>query len=379
MSGKTYRGILLSGQAAEVTVRGSSIASVRGIAAEPGLPRLLPGLADMQHNGALGFPYNEMDERAGEKLAQIGAFLHRHGVVRVRPTLTTMPYETLGKAVKAMDRVLSGDRSLAALFCGIFHEGVFISPEAGWRGSHAPDYILPPDFELFSRLQEKAGGRIRAVNIAPEVEGAFAFIEKAVKSGVQIGIGHCDPDTEQIRRAAACGASFVTHFANGAAAQIHRFKNPFWGFLDTPELALSMIGDGFHLPPEVVRTALKVKGHERCYMVSDANAYSGCPPGEYRRPGGIVDYIEPDGFMHTADRDVLAGAWFQLDHGVGFLTGKCGLAFEDAWRLCSEIPAAICGADLPRLRPDDEASFVVWDGKIVNTVFRGGEFPPEDR
>ena len=368
-----YQGVTIDGEAVELEVRNGRIASRRAIERTSGLPRLFPGLVDLQHNGALGHSYNNLADRAEEELECMAGHLLRHGVVRVQATFTTADYAILETAARAIDKALTRNAQLASLFPGIFHEGVFISPLEGWRGGHLPEYILPPDWERFHRLDGLSGGRIRTVNLAPEQEGALEFIRHAVEAGHIVALGHCTPDTETIHRAADAGASMVTHFANGAAPTIHRFHNPFWGFLAEKRLRLGLIGDGFHLPPEVVYTALACKGQDGCFMVSDANVYSGRPPGTYPRNGGLPCVVEPDGLFHVqGSREILAGAWFQLDRCVEFLQTRCALPLEDAWRLCSIVPANIVGFDLPMLQEGNEATFVILqNGKIQQTIFNG--------
>ncbi|OGV55957.1 MAG: hypothetical protein A2017_07780 [Lentisphaerae bacterium GWF2_44_16] len=379
MCNHSYKGITLDGQAIEITVHDDKIRSIKDIRTEPGLSYILPPLVDLQQNGALGTAFNELNHTAPEQLRKIGDHLIRNGVGRVLATITTCPYVRLEQAVKAFDRALSADAELSALFPGIFHEGVFISPEEGWRGGHLPEFIRPPDWDAFQHLDELSGGRIKMLNIAPEGPGALDFIEKAVSAGKKVSLGHCRPDTAIIREAVRRGASMVTHFANGAAVHIHRFKNPFWEFLNNDALTLGLVGDGFHLPPETVQTALKIKGMPRCFMVSDANANSGSPPGRYRRNGGCDCIIEPNGFVHLDNDQLLAGAWFQNNRSVEFLVNKVGLKFRDAWRLCSEIPAQIMGIKLTEFKAGEEASFVVADWndshlKIKQSVFCGKKY-----
>lgn len=50
---------------------------------------------------------------------------------------------------------------------------------------------MPADKEMFLRLQERSGGLIRLVDIAPEGEGAMEFIEQChdkVKSPLHIPV-----------------------------------------------------------------------------------------------------------------------------------------------------------------------------------------------
>ncbi|NMA19247.1 MAG: hypothetical protein GX927_01605 [Lentisphaerae bacterium] len=358
MSQKFYRGIDLNNTAIELVVEDDMITAVRPIAADSSLPWLLPSLVDLQHNGALEIAYNNLAENAPAQLRQVAEHLIRNGIGRCLATFTTCPYERLNTAAKAFDQALCADKILEALFPGIFHEGVFISPKAGWRGGHDPAYILPPDWEKFSRLQELADGRIRLVNIAPEEPGALDFIRKAHAAGIKVALGHCCPDTATIAAAVKAGASMVTHFGNGSSPEIHRFHNPFWGFLDQAGLALGLVGDGFHLPPELVRVALRCKGIDNCFMVSDANIYSGCVPGTYQRIGGLDCVIEKNGYIHVVGQEILAGAWYQNNRSVEFLVNQVGLNFLDAWKLCSTIPAKLIDIELPQLQPGDEATFV---------------------
>ncbi len=377
MPGSIYQGITLDGEAVEIRVNGEEIEAVRAIPPVPGLPRLLPVLVDLQQNGALGHAYNNLNGDGRSELRIIAEHLLRNGVGRVLATFTTAEYSRLKTAAATLRKVLDGDPVLNSLFAGIFHEGVFISRDRGWRGGHVPDFILEPDWEKFRQLNRLSGGRVRMVNIAPEEPGALDFIGKAAASGVRVSLGHCKPDSETIHEASRRGASMVTHFGNGAAPEIHRFANPFWGFLDDPALSLGLIGDGFHLPPEIVRTALRCKGPEHCFMVSDANIYSGCKPGLYHRIGGLDCVIEDNGFIHVHGQEILAGAWFQQNRSVEFLVETCRIPFDTAWRLCSVTPAALAGLSLPMLRAGEEASFVIYSyNKIQRTVFKGVPHEP---
>ena len=380
MNGTFYEGITLDNRAVRITVSGGKISSCSDIPYTADLPRLLPVLADLQQNGALGYAFNQLDGRTAQKALQvIGDHLLVNGVGRVLATLPTAPYDVLQNAAGCIAGVLDSDEKLNTLYAGIFHEGVFISPDFGWRGGHKPEYIRSPEWQIFADFDRASGHRVKMVNVAPEVPGAMEFIRRAADAGIKVAIGHCHPDAATIRQAVKNGAQMVTHFANGAAPEIHRFKNPLWGFLAEEGLALGLVGDGFHLPPEVTQVAIKVKGVENCFMVSDANMFSGCAPGIYQRIGGMDCQIEENGFIHVVGQDILAGAWFQNNRSVEYLVNHCKVDFDTAWRMCSTIPAKLCGITLPELSGGEEASFVLAkfnNGKlqINKTVFCGKEY-----
>ena len=107
-------------------------------------------------------------------------------------------------------------------------------------------------------------------------------------------------------------------------------------------------------------------------MVSDANIYSGCAPGLYHRIGGLDCVIEPNGYIHVAGQEILAGAYFQQNRCVEFLTDTCNFNFIESWKMCSVYPAQIAGIHLPELKVGEEASFVIYpDNAQPCMVFRG--------
>ncbi len=367
VSRDTYTGKLPADRCVAVHVEAGRIADVTAVASDPALPHLLPVLVDLQHNGAFGVRYNEIGRHGIEALRRLGSFLRRHGVGRCLPTLTTQPPAVLREAAVCFNEWLGADADLSRLYRGIFHEGVYISPRDGWRGVHDPQWIRSPNWDHLAELDELSGHRIRIVNVAPEEPGGLDFVERAVAAGKRVALGHCCPDAATVHRAAECGASLVTHFGNGVAPRIPRFDNPLWAMLNEPRLQLSLIGDGFHLPPDLVGAAMRCKGAGAWYMVSDASHLSGTPPGRNDTAYPVPCVIEPNGCLHVAGAELLAGAWFQLDRSVEWLVETQGLSLHEAWRYGSEIPAAVLGEELPRIEVGAEASFVLarWDEGLV--------------
>ena len=51
-----------------------------------------------------------------------------------------------------------------------------------------------------------------------------------------------------------------THLGNGCADMLHRHNNPLWEQLASDELTASLIVDGHHLPPSVVKSMVRAKG-----------------------------------------------------------------------------------------------------------------------
>lgn len=376
---KTYKGNIEQGRTVEIGVDEDKIYSVTEVAFEKDLPYVLPVLVDLQHNGALGVDFHSFLTDDTSNLDKIADFVRSHGVGRIMPTFITTSVEDTIKSAENINKRLSSDSNLNALFGSFFHEGIFISPEDGWRGAHPKEFIKEPDYKLFKEIDNASGNRFKMVNVAAEEKGGLDFVEQAVKDGKVVSLGHARPNAEVIAEAVKRGATMVTHFGNGAAQMVKRFDNPFWSLLHHDQLKLGLICDGVHLPPELVSVALKCKGKKGCWIVSDASPNSGCPAGNY--DGGALTpfVITEDRRIHLAEsKDTFAGNWFQQDRCVEFLVEKVGIDFLEAWQMCSVIPAEMMGISIPEIKAGQEASFVMakYDNGVVieQSVHFGREY-----
>jgi N-acetylglucosamine-6-phosphate deacetylase len=367
-SAKPLRGTcLLTGRPIEVRFRGDgAIASVTSCLAAPPHVFLAPGLVDVQLNGFVGFDFNVCGSAGPEKtaagLSRVCEHLHASGVTTFLPTLITGAPGAIAASLAALAaaRALLPPR-LAACVPGFHLEGPFINPADGYRGAHPAAHCAPPDLALLDRWQEAAGGLIKYVTLAPELPGALEFIRGAVARGVAVAIGHTAANAEQVAAAAAAGATLSTHLGNGVPLQLHRHANPLWAQLGEDRLAAGFIADTWHLPPEVLRAALRAKGHHRSFLVSDAAAPGGLPPGEFEGSaigGGVVLTGEPGGArpqrLAMKQGGYLAGSAATLlqavahaaelvddERGFSAHEGAAARRLARAWALASVNPARL--------------------------------------
>ncbi|MCS7238020.1 MAG: amidohydrolase family protein [Thermoguttaceae bacterium] len=351
-----------TGQPARVTIEQGRVRFVAARVPETTLatrlPWLVPGLLDIQVNGYGGQEFASAD-LTEEKVRTIAEQLLHFGVTRFCPTLTTQPPEVFDKALSVIARACESDPWLRQAIVGIHLEGPFLSPEDGARGAHPREWCQPPDWELFCRWQEKAGGRIRLVTLAPELPGATDFIEKVAARGVIVGIGHTMANSQQIRAAVEAGARLSTHLGNGCPAQMHRHHNPIWPQLAEDRLIASFIADGHHLPAPVLKSMIRAKGPSRSVLISDLSGQAGQPPGVYRSPFCDVEIL-PDGrLVVPGQREYLAGASAPLLRGVAIARAYVGVDWAVAFAMASKNPATLLGLSEDWLREGEPPNFLV--------------------
>lgn len=292
------------------------------------LPFVAPGWIDIQINGFAGVDYNT-PKTTVEQIGQSLDAQARLGVARLFPTLITNSYEEIAGSL----RVLAAAREKlphGAMMDGFHVEGPYISPEDGPRGAHPQRWCRRPDWDEFQRWQDAAQGHIKLMTVSPEWEGTTAFIERVVRTGVVIAIGHTKADSAQIDDAVRAGATMSTHLGNGAHQQITRHPNYIFDQLADDRLAASFIVDGIHLGAAFLKVALRAKGIERSVLITDAVMPAGCEPGFYRLGEVEVELHPPGDRVTVRNHWRLAGAALRMDHGVSNLMKLVGLSLRDA-------------------------------------------------
>jgi N-acetylglucosamine-6-phosphate deacetylase len=301
--------------------------------------------------------------------------LQRQGVTTFLPTLITASRASLLRSFHNLLATLENDE-VAYSVPGFHLEGPYISPVDGYRGAHSREYVRQPDWDEFMMLNEAAGGKILQVTLAPEVEGAEAFIKKCVRAGIVVSLGHHNGSAEDIRRAVDAGARTVTHLGNGMANLIHRFDNPLWSQLADDRLMCSMILDGFHLRPEMVKVFYRAKGARRIILTSDMTMLAGMPPGDYVWDGKEVELTE-EGIIMLKKENCFAGASLPLYVGVGNMMRFTGCSLQEAVDMATANPAKLYGLhDRGSLAVGQRADLILFDLeedrlKIVDTFVAG--------
>jgi N-acetylglucosamine-6-phosphate deacetylase len=303
----------------------------------------------LQINGHGGTWFSD-EAATPEQVAQaIRAYL-RFGVTRLCPTLITTSFEGFAQGLRAIRAACEQDPVIQHLVAGCHLEGPHISSEDGPRGAHPLQHVRPPDWGEFCRLQEIAGGRIRLVTLAPETAGAIEFIRKAVQAGVVIAIGHTAATPEQIRAAVDAGARLSTHLGNGSHALVHRHRNPIWEQASDPRLIASLIVDGHHLPPSLVRAFVRLKTPHGVILTCDAAGWAGCPPGVYESALGKSEILDTGKLVVAGQRELLAGSAYETDVCVVKVREFAEVSWRDAIHMASKQPAQLLRCEFPRLR-----------------------------
>lgn len=328
---------------------------------------LVPGLVDLQVNGYYGVDLGLTDP---DGWARVVRRLPETGTTAFLPTFITGPLGELSAAMRSAAEIAEGVPAGSRIL-GVHLEGPFLSPARA--GAHRREWIVPPSPGAVADLLAAGGEALRMVTLAPEADGALAAVKTLVAAGVVVSVGHSDATALQVSAAADAGARAVTHLFNAQRPMHHREPGVVGQALTDPRLTSGLIADYSHVAASVCALAFAA-APGRIFLVTDAAACAGMPPGRYLLGGQPVELPPGDGAAPVRADGTLAGSALRLDRAVANMVAA-GAGLADAVAAASRIPADVIGrANLGRIGPGAAAD-LVWLGDDLRTraTWVGGE------
>lgn len=325
----------------------------------------LPGLVDIHFHGAVGHDFCDADEAGLQAIADFEA---SKGVLAICPATMTFNEEILNGI---MDVAAAHKNERGADLVGINMEGPYISPDK--VGAQNPKYVMAADPGMFRRLQERSGGLIRLVDIAPEEPGNLDFI-KDCHNEVRISIAHTCADYDTAKAAFAAGASHMTHLYNAMPGITHRAPGPIIAALEEGA-EVELITDGVHIHPAVVRFTFRTFGDDHVILIADSMMACGLPDGEYSLGGQAVTVRGPRATL-TEHPGTIAGSATCLYDCMKHAVREMGVPLASAVRAASLNPARSIGidADYGSLEPGRWGNVILADEELnIVKVIRKGE------
>ena len=297
--------------------------------------------------------------------------LHRaHGSTTMIASLVTAgPAELLRQVAGLAGEVRAG------VIAGIHLEGPWISTRR--CGAHDAALMRDPDIDEIDRVLAVGEGAIRMVTIAPERDGSTAAIERLVRAGVVVAVGHTEATYRQTRAAIAAGATVGTHLFNAMRPIHHREPGPVIALLEDPRVTVEMITDGVHLDAALYRHAVRSAGPDRLSLITDAMAATGVADGRYTL--GTLAVEVADGVARVAGTDTIAGGTATMDRVLRLAVAYSELPRDQALllavRQASINPARALGLPCAGLSAGAAADLVVLDDDLAVTgVLCGGSW-----
>lgn len=322
---------------------------------------IAPGFIDIHCHGGDGA---EFIDGTGEAVKKVCDIHYKHGTRVIYPTLSATDTKTVVKALEAIKNV---SESCSLVIPGVHLEGPYLSPEM--CGGQDPKSVKAPDKGEYTKLFEMYGDIIKRWTYAPENDnGEFLLFMK--NNGIVPSMGHTAAEYSDVKRAFDGGCRLVTHLYSCTSTVTRKGGFRKLGVIESAFLLKDMfveaIADGKHLPPELLKMIIDIKGADRVCLITDAI-----------RPGGLgeeldgkeytdcpVPFVIEDGVAKLRNRSAFAGSIATTD--VLLKTAvNAGVSIPDAVRMLTETPAKAMKLNgFGRIAAGCNAVFTVFDDEF---------------
>lgn len=329
---------------------------------------IIPGIFDTHNHGGFGVRVNNGCTEEEIKIYLKG--LASTGVTSVFPT--TFETDAMRLVSKMADEEQDGAQIL-----GIHSEGPW-GARVGEKGVNTGYPAV--DMTVAHQMVEAAGGKLKLVAIAPEVEGAGEAIDYFLSEGITMAIYHTNANYEQANQAIDRGITVGTHLGNVMTGLHHRDVGTMGACILRDEVDCELICDGLHVSVPMLKIIFKLKNHDKIMMVSDNVQYAGAPEGEYLRERQIENsdrnliFVTQDGRV-VSKNGRLSGSSKPVIFGMKNLVQELHMPLEEVIRFSSENPCRKYGFFDRKgsLKVGKDADFVVItdDFQVVQTYCRG--------
>jgi N-acetylglucosamine-6-phosphate deacetylase len=313
------------------------------------------GFVDLQVNGYMGVDFSSAGLQRDD-IHRVTDALLKAGTIGYCATLITSDLEVYRRNLPLIAAAME-EPGIKNRLLGIHMEGPFLSPEEGAHGAHAKHKMRLPDASEFDRFQEWARGNIAILTVAPELPGCIDFIRQVrSRHATKISVGHHLASGEILRQAADAGATLSTHLGNGCPNFLPRHENVLVYQLANDSLTAGLITDGNHLPPDFLKIALRCKGPDRVFIVSDSAPIASFEPGIYETLGNRVRLTE-GGRIESLQAQHLVGSGCNLAQCMFHLQSLGLLTEAELWKVGLDNPLEILGVAPSAVETEDLVDF----------------------
>jgi N-acetylglucosamine-6-phosphate deacetylase len=365
--------VIENGKIAQTDYKGEIPEGAEIIDANEGV--VLAGFIDEHLHGGGGFDFMDASKEAFREIRKIHCL---YGTTSITPTTVTDSIEHTEHLFDIYREVAKEDKY--ANFLGIHLEGPFLSKEM--KGAQQEKYLQEPNKIVVERLLKSGGDIIKRISCAPELNGIKQMTNMLLEAGIRLSIAHSNATCRQVIEAYKWGFDQITHLYSNTPSVRKIGQKVEAGIVEAAylltDMRVELIGDGVHVPKELLQLVIKLKGADKVLLITDAMRAAGTKVKESILGGlqGGHKVIIEDGVAKLPDRSFFAGSIATSDLVFRNAVQNAGIPITMVSEMMSLTPAKSLGVDKEKgsLESGKDADIVIMDKELkVSHVFVGGK------
>ena len=324
-----------------------------------------PGFVDIHVHGGLNFATYIDCEKASN-------FFLSHGETTILATpYYAMNFDEFIDAINAVKESMKTNKVIK----GVYAEGPYTNPNYGCKADLNPWRNDIPS-EVYEKLVDEYGDVVKVWTIAPERNDLLPFVKYArkVNPRVKFSLGHSQATPSQVEALNEFKPTIMVHTFN-ATGRIGdkggvRGVGPDEYALLNDDVYCELISDScaIHVPKELQRLLIKIKGYEKVVLITDS-----MHTDENTQVPEKYAHIKDLNFDHNGG---LAGSKMTMDYACKNVMDHTGVSIDKAFYMASTAPAkAIDMYDtIGSIKVGKMADLVICDKDInIKKVILNGE------
>ncbi len=328
-----------------------------------------PGIIEMHTHGGNGHAFINSTE---EDVIKGSLFHLDHGVTSILPTITAGPIENMVKALKNIRDAALKTKEYG-MIVGAHMEGPYLSKDQA--GAQCPSFITSPVKEDYLKIVDEYKDVLRRWTYAPENDKGMEFTKTLKENGIIPSIGHSNAKGDDCIKAYENGSNLVTHLysCTSTITRDHGFRS--LGVIESAylldDMYAELICDAKHLPIDLIKMIIKIKGVDRLIACTDSLEIAGTDIKEGVMSG--TEFIVEDGVCKLKDRSAFAGSIATGDILIKTLNELVGLDLPSCFKMLSYNPAKLLGLNKGKLEKGYDSDVIIFDKEYnINGVFLKG-------
>ena len=164
-----------------------------------------------------------------------------------------------------------------AKFIGIHMEGPYISQEM--KGAQPEQYVRNVELHDLREIMNRGSDLLTRWSVAPELPGMEEFAREVTKYPILLSVAHSNATCEDIIKSFSWGFRHITHLYSNTPSVRKISQNVHAGVVEAAylldEMTVELIGDGKHVPPELMQMVYKLKGPDNLALITDSMRAAG--------------------------------------------------------------------------------------------------------